>query len=185
MTDPVRKSVTLRCPWRKRASALASFCEGNRGQTLFSFFFLFSAVSCVPRAYLEFGISNFLELNLRTYVRDRSGNPGVWFYSLDANQSLAVAIARRFFHLPYIFAEMSAEHSCDGTIHYRSRRKGYRGDRHSGTRIKPFPRGIRSTVYEAREIQGRGFGAGRILPLCFQGGGPELCTGRVGKGDFC
>jgi len=69
------------------------------------------------------GISSFLELNLRTYVRDRSGNPGVWFYSLDANQRLAVAIARRFFHLPYVFADMSAERSSDGTIHYRSRRK--------------------------------------------------------------
>jgi uncharacterized protein YqjF (DUF2071 family) len=25
------------------------------------------------------GISNFLELNLRTYVRDVSGRPGIWF----------------------------------------------------------------------------------------------------------
>ncbi|MBV8901140.1 MAG: DUF2071 domain-containing protein, partial [Verrucomicrobia bacterium] len=30
------------------------------------------------------GISHFLELNLRTYVRDRLGRPGIWFYSLDA-----------------------------------------------------------------------------------------------------
>jgi uncharacterized protein len=36
------------------------------------------------------GPSNFLELNLRTYVRDRDGRPGIWFYSLDANQPLAV-----------------------------------------------------------------------------------------------
>ena len=69
------------------------------------------------------GISNFLELNLRTYVRDRSGSPGVWFYSLDANQRLAVTIARRFFHLPYFFADMSAEHSSNGTIRYSSLRK--------------------------------------------------------------
>src|ERR1700748_2091278 len=27
------------------------------------------------------GVSNFLELNLRTYVRDASGRPGIWFYS--------------------------------------------------------------------------------------------------------
>ncbi len=43
------------------------------------------------------GISNFMEMNLRTYVHDRSGVPGVWFYSLEANQRLAVEVARRFF----------------------------------------------------------------------------------------
>jgi hypothetical protein len=42
------------------------------------------------------GISNFMELNLRTCVFDRSGVPGVWFYSLDANQWLAVRIAPDF-----------------------------------------------------------------------------------------
>jgi len=52
------------------------------------------------------GLSNFMELNLRTYVYDRSGIPGVWFYSLDANQPLAVEIARRIFHLPYRHAKM-------------------------------------------------------------------------------
>lgn len=68
------------------------------------------------------GISNFLEMNVRTYVHDERGNPGVWFYSLDANQPLAVAIARRFFHLPYTHAEMHAE--SDGErISYRCRRK--------------------------------------------------------------
>ena len=35
------------------------------------------------------GISNFMEMNLRTYVHDREGVPGVWFYSLDANQCTA------------------------------------------------------------------------------------------------
>lgn len=54
------------------------------------------------------GLSNFLELNLRTYVHDRHGVPGVWFYSLDANQGLAVALARRLFHLPYRHSRMSA-----------------------------------------------------------------------------
>ena len=52
------------------------------------------------------GLSNFPELNLRTYVRDRAGVPGVWFYSLDAGGRLAVAIARTFFHLPYHAARM-------------------------------------------------------------------------------
>jgi uncharacterized protein YqjF (DUF2071 family) len=54
------------------------------------------------------GISNFLEINLRTYVYDEQGVPGVWFYSLDANQRLAVWAARTFFKLPYFVAQMSA-----------------------------------------------------------------------------
>lgn len=55
------------------------------------------------------GISDFLELNVRTYVRDAQGRHGVWFYSLDCNQPIAVWTARNFFHLPYEHARMSAE----------------------------------------------------------------------------
>jgi uncharacterized protein YqjF (DUF2071 family) len=51
------------------------------------------------------GISNFLELNLRTYVRDVRGRPGIWFYCLDANQALAVCLAKAVFALPYEFAQ--------------------------------------------------------------------------------
>jgi uncharacterized protein len=68
------------------------------------------------------GISDFMELNVRTYVHDRAGVPGVWFYSLDANQRLAVAIARRFFHLPYEHARMSATRAPGGVIRYESTR---------------------------------------------------------------
>lgn len=53
------------------------------------------------------GVSNFLELNLRTYVVDEEGRPGVWFYSLDANQRLAVKVARTCFSLPYHYARMA------------------------------------------------------------------------------
>jgi uncharacterized protein YqjF (DUF2071 family) len=70
------------------------------------------------------GISNFMELNLRTYVHDRAGVPGVWFYSLDANQWLAVKIARRFFHLPYQHAEMKSNRTPEGRIRYESLRTG-------------------------------------------------------------
>jgi uncharacterized protein len=66
------------------------------------------------------GISSFLELNLRTYVRDLSGRPGIWFYSLDANQPLAVCMARAGFALPYRFSHMAAKVS-DGQIEYSSR----------------------------------------------------------------
>ncbi|MEO0796867.1 MAG: DUF2071 domain-containing protein [Verrucomicrobiota bacterium] len=67
-------------------------------------------------------MSNFLELNLRTYVRDRSGRPGVWFYSLDANQAIAVWIARKFFSLPYQHASMQLADQDDGWILFRSQR---------------------------------------------------------------
>lgn len=52
------------------------------------------------------GLSWFLELNVRTYVHDAAGRPGVWFFSLDCDQPLAVEIARRVFHLPYEHASM-------------------------------------------------------------------------------
>jgi len=53
------------------------------------------------------GISWFLETNVRTYVVDRRGIRGVWFFSLDANKQLAVSVATRFWHLPYKMAKMT------------------------------------------------------------------------------
>jgi uncharacterized protein YqjF (DUF2071 family) len=67
-------------------------------------------------------LSWFMELNVRTYVYDDRGRPGVWFFSLDCNQPLAVELARRVFHLPYQHAAMSAERLGNG-VHYRSRRR--------------------------------------------------------------
>jgi uncharacterized protein YqjF (DUF2071 family) len=51
-------------------------------------------------------LSAFPELNVRTYVV-ADGKPGVWFFSLDAGNAIAVAIARAWFHLPYFRARMS------------------------------------------------------------------------------
>ncbi len=75
------------------------------------------------------GISNFLELNLRTYVLDECGRPGIWFYSLDANQPLAVFFAKAGFALPYRFASMNAR-VCDGEVNYWSRRFGHKNSLH-------------------------------------------------------
>jgi uncharacterized protein len=69
--------------------------------------------------------SDFLELNLRTYVRDQYGRPGVWFYSLDANHPFAVWTARLLFGLRYLHAEMQAD-GRDGEIEYWCRRRGSR-----------------------------------------------------------
>ena len=52
-------------------------------------------------------LSYFNELNVRTYVRDASGEPGVWFFSLDCDRAPAVVIAREGFGLPYEHAAMS------------------------------------------------------------------------------
>ncbi len=60
----------------------------------------------VPPVY---GLSSFHETNLRTYVRVDDHDPGVWFFSLDAANSLAVRLARTFFHLPYHRAQMFLE----------------------------------------------------------------------------
>jgi uncharacterized protein YqjF (DUF2071 family) len=50
-------------------------------------------------------VSTFPELNVRTYVT-AAGRPGVWFFSLDATNPLAVATARTLFHLPYYWASI-------------------------------------------------------------------------------
>jgi len=68
------------------------------------------------------GLSAFPETNLRTYVHRDGKSPGVWFFSLDADQSLACWAARRFFGLPYYRAEMSVRESEDHR-EYRSFRK--------------------------------------------------------------
>lgn len=65
-------------------------------------------------------ISNFHELNLRTYVV-KDGVPGVWFYSLDAANALAVVVARSGWKLPYHKAKMELLEDED-EIRYRSER---------------------------------------------------------------
>ncbi len=71
-------------------------------------------------------VSNFPELNVRTYVKHR-GKPGVWFFSLDVPNPIAVWIARRFFHLPYYRAAMRSERQGDA-VAYLSERADYRFD---------------------------------------------------------
>ncbi len=69
-------------------------------------------------------LSDFRELNLRTYVVDAHGRPGVWFYSLDAENPIAVWIAQRFFHLPYRVARLQETVEANGRITYRAERVG-------------------------------------------------------------
>lgn len=64
--------------------------------------------------------SNFPEINVRIYVTYQ-GKPGVYFFSLDASNYLAVKVANSFFHLPYFFSEMVVSSEGD-SIYYQSNR---------------------------------------------------------------
>jgi uncharacterized protein len=67
------------------------------------------------------GISNFHELNVRTYVHLGGRDPAVWFFSLEAASSVAVLAARAGWHLPYHRASMELD--VQGTeVRYASRR---------------------------------------------------------------
>ena len=83
-------------------------------------------------------LSAFPELNVRTYVVvDRK--PGVWFFSLDAQNPVAVAAARAWFHLPYFHARMHCEDR-KGWIHYASERT-HRGAHPAILHAKYRPKG--------------------------------------------
>ena len=81
-------------------------------------------------------LSNFPELNVRTYVTAKD-KPGIWFFSLDARNPIAVRLARATFSLPYFDAEMSC-HLVGDEVRYRSVRKqrGAREARFAG-RYRP------------------------------------------------
>lgn len=84
-------------------------------------------------------ISKFLELNVRTYVL-HEGKPGVYFFSLDAANPLAVEIARRWYDLNYLRARMRLEER-DGWIEYRSQRVDPRG-REAQLEVRYRPEGL-------------------------------------------
>ena len=69
------------------------------------------------------GVSDFYEVNVRTYVHYGGREPGVWFFSLDASSMAAVLGARAGWQLPYFQTHMF--HQWDGgTAWYRSDRVG-------------------------------------------------------------
>jgi uncharacterized protein len=51
-------------------------------------------------------ISDFHETNVRTYVHHAGRDPGLWFFSLEAANPVAVRIARAMWRLPYHYARM-------------------------------------------------------------------------------
>lgn len=53
-----------------------------------------------------------LEINVRTYVRV-DDKPGVYFFSLDADNPVAVEVARRWYSLPYLNARFDCDFAAD------------------------------------------------------------------------
>jgi len=76
-----------------------------------------------PFVPLGLGI-DFLETNVRTYVRLPGGEPAIWFFSLEASSALAVAGARIAYGLPYRWARMARESEDDAVIYRTVRRRG-------------------------------------------------------------
>ena len=68
-------------------------------------------------------LPDFHELNFRTYVTHPRHGPGIWFFSLEAANALAVVTARLSVRLPYFPARMDR-----GEGWYRSERTLGRAD---------------------------------------------------------
>ena len=87
------------------------------------------------------GVSSFHEVNVRTYVRARNGDPGVWFFSLDASSSIAVEAARLAYKLPYFKAtiEFSAKGESLPLVDFVSHRDDPRGPTPAHAHIRYQP----------------------------------------------
>lgn len=81
-------------------------------------------------------LSRFPELNVRTYVTHED-KPGIWFFSLDAHNPVAVRLARATFGLPYFDAKMFCKVSYD-RVRYRSVRT-HRGAPPAGLAVSYRP----------------------------------------------
>jgi hypothetical protein len=77
----------------------------------------------------------FVEINVRTYVVDRFGHRGIWFWSLDVPRALPTAVARTVFSLPYCWGR--SRHTVTGPAgegqwhHYTHRRRWPRPASHA------------------------------------------------------
>jgi uncharacterized protein YqjF (DUF2071 family) len=83
-------------------------------------------------------LSSFPELNVRTYVKFED-RPGVWFFSLDADQPVAVRTARALFHLNYVDADMKCRREGDEVIYTSKRANAKPGEAEYRGRYRPLP----------------------------------------------
>ena len=79
--------------------------------------------------------SDFLEVNLRTYVKDREGRRGVWFHSLDSSDLPAVLGARALYGLAYFHSAIEIEKSREA-LSFRSERRRFWGNRRASLEAK-------------------------------------------------
>lgn len=86
-------------------------------------------------------ISSFHEINVRTYVHLDGRDPGVWFFSLDASSSIAVAAARATYRLRYYGADIDFQASKDPMpqIEFDSKRTDDRGPLPANAHVRYRP----------------------------------------------
>lgn len=95
-----------------------------------------------PRGLPAVGfLSDFHETNVRTYVHFQGKDPGVWFFSLEAANAIAVRLARAWFKLPYHYARMELTTGREGEpLSYRSERR-WPGPTPATCSVRCTPRG--------------------------------------------
>ena len=93
-------------------------------------------------------VSRFPETNLRTYVRDRDGRAGVYFFSLDAGRLPAPLGGRAGFGLAYYWSDMSVRVDA-GLWRYRCRRIWPGPEAHCDAEVKV---GLALTEQERDEL---------------------------------
>ena len=83
-------------------------------------------------------ISSFHEINVRTYVHRNGRDPGVWFFSLDASSTIAVAAARAMYKLPYFHSHIDFA-ATNTQITFEARRDDHRGVIPANARVRYGP----------------------------------------------
>jgi uncharacterized protein YqjF (DUF2071 family) len=62
------------------------------------------------------------QLDVRTYVRDRTGTPGLWLYSVDCSNPVIVSLGSCLLGWNGFISEMSAD--INGAVDFQTRRRG-------------------------------------------------------------
>jgi uncharacterized protein YqjF (DUF2071 family) len=83
-------------------------------------------------------ISSFHEINVRTYVHRDGRDPGVWFFSLDASSTIAVAAARAMYKLPYFYSHIDCS-AAGNDVTFHARREDARGPMPANARVRYGP----------------------------------------------
>lgn len=97
-------------------------------------------------------LGRFCETNVRTYVRDRHGRSGVWFFSLEASRLPAVVAARIAYRLPYYWASMRLRHASERLVYTTRRRWPRAADSHIGSTVVVRP-GAPIAAEEVTELE--------------------------------